>query len=148
MLFLFSVEQIQLDFVEILRVRDEKRRTRHVEMLRRQKEEEEDEEEACTEGARVEIPADMDEGSVLPSVKATARPQPPLRTASGSPTNSSGSNTSIYITSRPVRLESRVAFHQSEVNMMLSWPSYCNSTESKAMRAAMEGCTEAQHVWS
>ncbi|XP_056278774.1 ladinin-1 isoform X2 [Pseudoliparis swirei] len=96
-----SVEQIQLDFVEILRVRDEKRRTRHVEMLRRQKEEEEDEEEACTEGARVEIPADMDEGSVLPSVKATARPQPPLRTASGSPTNSSGSNTSIYITSRP-----------------------------------------------
>ncbi|TNN82315.1 Troponin T, cardiac muscle [Liparis tanakae] len=93
-----SEEQIQLDFVEILRVRDEKRRTRHVEMLRRQKEEEEDEEEACTGGARVEVPADMDEGSVLPSVKA--RPLPPLRTASGSPTDRSGSNTSIFITSR------------------------------------------------
>ncbi|XP_034392984.1 ladinin-1 isoform X2 [Cyclopterus lumpus] len=95
-----SVEQIQLDFVEMLRARDEKRRMRHVETLRRQKEEEEDEEEACTGGARVELLGDMDEGSVLPSVKAISRPQPPLRTASCSPTNSSGSNTSTYITSR------------------------------------------------
>ncbi|RVE70588.1 hypothetical protein OJAV_G00066040 [Oryzias javanicus] len=37
-----SVQQMQLDFVEMLRVRDEKRRMRHVEILRQQKEEEDD----------------------------------------------------------------------------------------------------------
>ncbi|XP_078111204.1 ladinin-1 isoform X1 [Sander vitreus] len=88
---LSSVEQIQLDFVEMLRVRDEKRRMRHVEMLRQQKEVGEDEAEDCSGGARVELLGDMDEeqGSVLPSVKATSKPQPPPKTASYSPTSSS-----------------------------------------------------------
>ncbi|XP_031167306.1 ladinin-1 isoform X2 [Sander lucioperca] len=87
---LSSVEQIQLDFVEMLRVRDEKRRMRHVEMLRQQKEVGEDEAEACSGGGRVELLGDMDEeqGSVLPSVKATSKPQPPPKTASYSPTSS------------------------------------------------------------
>uniref|UniRef100_A0A3P8S212 Ladinin n=1 Tax=Amphiprion percula TaxID=161767 RepID=A0A3P8S212_AMPPE len=60
---LSSVEQMQLDFVEMLRVRDEKRRMRHVETLRRQKEEEEvDEGEAGRGGSgRVEILGDLDE---------------------------------------------------------------------------------------
>lgn len=40
-----SLEQIQLDFVEMLRVRDETRRVRLVETLRKQKAEEEEEEE-------------------------------------------------------------------------------------------------------
>ncbi|XP_041801105.1 ladinin-1 [Chelmon rostratus] len=99
---LSSVEQIQLDFVEMLRVRDEKRRMRHVETLRRQKEAEEDVAEACGEGggARVELLGDLDEdqGGALPSVKATSKPQPPLKVAS--PTNSSRSSSSTSITNR------------------------------------------------
>uniref|UniRef100_A0A3B4WMQ6 Ladinin n=1 Tax=Seriola lalandi dorsalis TaxID=1841481 RepID=A0A3B4WMQ6_SERLL len=85
---LSSAEQIQLDFVEMLRVRDEKRRMRHVETLRRQKEEEEDEAEASRGGggvgvgggdARVELLGDLDEeqGNMIPSVKTTSKPQPP-----------------------------------------------------------------------
>ncbi|KAM6928849.1 ladinin-1 [Lycodopsis pacificus] len=95
-----SVEQVQLDFVDMLRVRDERRRMRHVETLRRQKEVGEDDAEACKGGARVELLGDMDEhqGSVLPSAKSTSRPQPPIRTASYSPTTSSASNTSTYVT--------------------------------------------------
>lgn len=109
---IFSVEQMQLDFVEMLRVRDEKRRMRHVETLRRQKEVGEDEAEACRGGggARVELLGDLDEdqGSVLPSVKATSKPQPPIKTASHSSTTTtttSSSNTSTNITNRQVRLE-------------------------------------------
>ncbi|XP_032376634.1 ladinin-1 [Etheostoma spectabile] len=90
---LSSVEQMQLDFVEMLRVRDEKRRMRHVEMLRQQKEVGEDEAEACSGGARVELLGDMDDeqGSVFPSVNAPCKPQPPPKTASYSHT----SNTNI-----------------------------------------------------
>lgn len=85
----------------MLRVRDEKRRMRHVEMLRQQKEVGEDEAEACSGGGRVELLGDMDEeqGSVLPSVKATSKPQPPPKTASYSPTSSTN------ITNRQVRLK-------------------------------------------
>uniref|UniRef100_UPI0037E8AF32 ladinin-1 n=1 Tax=Semicossyphus pulcher TaxID=241346 RepID=UPI0037E8AF32 len=102
-----SVEQMQLDFVEVLRVRDEKRRMRHVETLRRQKEVGEDEAEASREGgagggARVELLGDLDEdeGSVMPPVKATSPPQPLPKTASYSPTNKSSSSTSANITNR------------------------------------------------
>ncbi|XP_029911750.1 ladinin-1 [Myripristis murdjan] len=72
-----SVEQLQLDFVEMLRVRDEKRRMRHVETLRRQKEEEEDEEGADKAGtARVELLGDVEEeeGGVAPSVFTRSKP--------------------------------------------------------------------------
>lgn len=114
-LFYFSAEQMQLDFVEMLRVRDEKRRMRHVETLRRQKEVGEDEAEAFGEGggerARVELLGDLDDeqGSVSPSVKATSKPQPPPKTTSCSPTNSSSSS-SANITNRQVRLVSLVTF--------------------------------------
>ncbi|XP_029291405.1 ladinin-1 [Cottoperca gobio] len=109
---LSSAEQTQLDFVDMLRVRDEKRRMRHVETLRRQKEVGEDEAEDCGGEARVELLGDMDEeqGSALPPVKATSKPQPPLKTASystttNSPTttsssSSSSSKTSSHITNR------------------------------------------------
>ncbi|KAL7399223.1 hypothetical protein ABVT39_021794 [Epinephelus coioides] len=92
---LSSLEQMQLDFVEMLRVRDEKRRLRHVETLRRQKEAEEGEAEACGGGARVELLGDMDEeqDSVLPSVNTTSKQQPTPNTATYSPTNSSSTNT-------------------------------------------------------
>lgn len=109
---------MQLDFVEMLRVRDEKRRMRHVETLRKQKEVGEEEAEACTGGARVELLGDMDEeqGSVFPSVTATSKPQPPPKTASYSHANSS-----TNITNRQVRLESRFTFQQSERgNILLS----------------------------
>lgn len=110
MLFIFSVEQMQLDFVEMLRVRDEKRRMRHVETLRQQKEVGEDGAEAGggDRGARVELLGDLDEDqdSVSPSVKATSKPQPPLKTVSYISTNSSSSsNTSTNITNTQVRLE-------------------------------------------
>lgn len=96
---------MQLDFVEMLRVRDEKRRMRHVETLRRQKEEEEDEAEATGGGARVEILGDLDEeqGSAFPPVKSPSKPQVPKKNASYSP---SGSTDSTGITNRQVRLES------------------------------------------
>ncbi|XP_074500354.1 ladinin-1 [Sebastes fasciatus] len=99
---LSSVDQIQLDFVEMLRARDEKRRMRHVETLRQQKEAGEDGTEACSGGARVEILGDMDEerGDVLPSVEGTTKPQTSLKNASYSPTISSRSNTSTNFTNR------------------------------------------------
>ncbi|KAK5863628.1 hypothetical protein PBY51_000646 [Eleginops maclovinus] len=87
---LSSAEQIQLDFLEMLRTRDEKRRMRHVETLRRQKEIGEEEAEDCGGEARVELLGDMEEeqSSVLPPVKVTSKPQPLEKTASYSPTNS------------------------------------------------------------
>ncbi|XP_067448424.1 ladinin-1 [Thunnus thynnus] len=103
---LSSVEQMQLDFVEMLRVRDEKRRMRHVETLRRQKEVGDDGAEANREeggglsgGARVELLGDLDEGqgSAPPLVKT--KPQPPQKTASYNPSSSS-SKTSTNITDR------------------------------------------------
>lgn len=96
---LSSVEQIQLDFVEMLRARDEKRRMRHVETLRRQKEVGDSTDEASSEGAgeeaRVELLGDLDEeeGNVLPPVTAT-KPQPQLKTTMHS------TNISANITSR------------------------------------------------
>ncbi|XP_051282199.1 ladinin-1 isoform X2 [Dicentrarchus labrax] len=102
---LSSAEQLQLDFVEMLRVRDEKRRMRHVETLRRQKEVGEEEAEASGGGGgvRLELLGDLDEdqSSGSPSVKATSKPQPPLKTASYSPTTSSStSNMSTNVTNR------------------------------------------------
>ncbi|XP_068606246.1 ladinin-1-like isoform X1 [Brachionichthys hirsutus] len=99
---LTSVGQIQVDFVEMLRVRDEKRRMRHVEALRRQKNLEEEEEAEFCRGdggeARVEI-LNKDQGLLLPPAKATSKPQPPQRTAPLSPnSNSSICNTSTDIT--------------------------------------------------
>ncbi|KAM7411839.1 hypothetical protein PAMA_021696 [Pampus argenteus] len=98
---LSSVEQIQLDFVEMLRVRDEKRRMRHVETLRRQKEAGEDGAEADSEAGdggegRVVLLGDLDDeqDDAPPSVKT--KPQPPLKTASYSPS----SNTTTNITNR------------------------------------------------
>lgn len=106
-----SVEQIQLDFVEMLRARDEKRRIRHVETLRRQKEEGEDEAVAGGEGggggARVELLGDLDDeqGSASSSVKATSKPKPPLETASHSHSSSNGST---VVPNRQVRLDSLI----------------------------------------
>ncbi|KAK2851446.1 hypothetical protein Q5P01_007722 [Channa striata] len=90
---LSSVEQIQLDFVEMLRVRDEKRRMRHVETLRKQKEEGEDEAESRGGDARVELLGDLDEEQDSGSApdKAPSKPQPPLKTASHSQSSSTGS---------------------------------------------------------
>lgn len=91
-MFFLSVEQIQLDFVEMLRTRDEKRRMRQVEALRRQKEEEEgDSKEGRGEGeedARVVLLGELDEekGNVY-------KPQPPTKTSSYSPTSSGNSST-------------------------------------------------------
>nr|XP_040050411.1 ladinin-1 isoform X1 [Gasterosteus aculeatus aculeatus] len=95
---LSSMDQIQLDFVEMLRVRDERRRMRHVETLRQQKEEG----EACTGGGRVELLGDLEEhqASVLPSVKAPPRPPAPQNTSSYTRSNSSGSKTSTHTTNK------------------------------------------------
>lgn len=67
----------------MLRVRDEKRRTRHVETLRRQKEEDGATAGSGEEGdARVVLLGEVDEekGSVF-------KPQPPLKASFGSPSN-------------------------------------------------------------
>ncbi|XP_026188145.1 ladinin-1 isoform X2 [Mastacembelus armatus] len=95
----------------MLRVRDEKRRMRHVETLRRQKEEEENEEEDSKKGGgrtRVELLGDMDEeqGSMSPSMKATSEPQPPVKIASYSHSSSSSSSSNTS-TNNTVREENR-----------------------------------------
>lgn len=89
---LSSAEQLQVDFVEMLRVRDEKRRMRHVETLRRQKEEEEEDvaEAGRGGGARVEILGDLDEERGNSKFKT----KPPVKPPS-SPTNSSKTRSNI-----------------------------------------------------
>lgn len=96
---LSSVEQIQLDFVEMLRARDEKRRMRHVETLRRQKGEEEDE----GGEARVELLGDLDveESAVASrSVINLSKPQQPTKRVTCSPRSSTSSDTSSSYTDR------------------------------------------------
>ncbi|XP_076022276.1 ladinin-1 isoform X2 [Genypterus blacodes] len=79
---LSSVEQMQQDFEEILRTRDETRRKRQVETLRRQKQEEEGEAEADAGGrARVELLGDVDVDEP-PLAYATSKPQEPVNEAS------------------------------------------------------------------
>lgn len=86
--FLISLEQMQLDFVEMLRARDEKRRIRLVETLRQQKEEEENDEEARDGAgggdARVVVLGELDEVKDVVS-----KPKPPIKTSSYCPTTSS-----------------------------------------------------------
>lgn len=82
--------------MEMLRVRDEKRRMRHVEVLRQQKEQEEGEEQSCRGGRRggggatVEPLGDPDEdhGGVFSTVNATSKPQPSPKTTSHTPPSS------------------------------------------------------------
>ncbi|KAF7209907.1 ladinin-1 [Nothobranchius furzeri] len=79
---LSSVEQLQVDFVEMLRARDEKRRMRQVETLRRQKEEEEgDEKERSGEegDGRVVVLGELDEGK-----DSVFKPQSPSKSTSES----------------------------------------------------------------
>ncbi|KAM6976890.1 ladinin-1 [Aplochiton taeniatus] len=79
---LSNAEQLQLDFVEILRVRDEKRRSRHVETLRRQRGGEEEEEEGGKGrtgggGARLELLGDMEGDEEDTGGEEAAAPGPP-----------------------------------------------------------------------
>lgn len=100
-LFIASMEQVQVDFVEMLRVRDERRRMRHVETLRQQKEEGEDQAEVSKEGgARVELLGDMGEEK-----ESVVKPQPPVKTSSHSPTSTSttSSKSRTSISSKKVR---------------------------------------------
>ncbi|KAM9429393.1 ladinin-1 isoform 2-T3 [Salvelinus alpinus] len=63
-----SAELLQLDFEEMLSVRDERRRNRHIETLRRQKGEEE---------GRVELLGDMEEGGrQTPPIDTPIQPSP------------------------------------------------------------------------
>lgn len=94
--------QLQMDFVEMLRSRDERRRARHVETLRRQKQEEEEGEvEGAPESqARVELLGDVDlQEALLNPLRALqlkdtpARPTSPKSPASPiSPTSTSSSH--------------------------------------------------------
>lgn len=113
--FVFSEEQMQLDFVEMLRVRDEKRRMRHVEALRRQKELEEDEGKSCKKEGEVpklrrsmdrkELLQDGEEGqdSVFSSVKATSKPHSSPKPDSHDPPSSTRSITNDSTPNRHVR---------------------------------------------
>ncbi|KAL2104225.1 hypothetical protein ACEWY4_001093 [Coilia grayii] len=101
--------QLQMDFVEMLRSRDEKRRARHVETLRRQKQEEEGEGDGGEDAAgefqpRVELLGDveLEEAFLNPIRNLLARagatsPSSPSSSASptglASPTSSSHSRT-------------------------------------------------------
>ncbi|XP_072223630.1 ladinin-1 [Leuresthes tenuis] len=79
---LSSVEQVQLDFVEMLRARDEKRRMRHVETLRQQKEEEDNPGASKGGDARVVLQGELDE------VKSSVHtPETSLKTSTSSPSS-------------------------------------------------------------
>lgn len=92
---------MQLDFVEMLRVRDEKRRLRHVEALRRQKLMEEDQSDSSARGGgritRAERPGDSkneEQGDqVFSPVTTSPKPPSPLKTASKSPNSSPSTDT-------------------------------------------------------
>lgn len=94
--FICSEEQVQLDFMEILRVRDEKRRMRHVEVLRKQKDLEDEEAAQSSRGERggeawIELMGDQ--GDVFSPLDATFKPHPPIKPASRKPPSSTNSNT-------------------------------------------------------
>lgn len=96
-----SDEQVQLDFMEMLRVRDEKRRVRQVEAIRRQKELED-------EGAAGDVRGDggrkggeegaprvktmEDQGDVFSPPKVAPKPRSPRNTALFEETSSTSSN--------------------------------------------------------
>lgn len=83
--------QLQVDFVEMLRSRDERRRARHVETLRRQKQEEEEgEAEGAPESqARVELLGDVDleEALLNPLRNLLLKSTPARPTSPKSPTS-------------------------------------------------------------
>lgn len=94
--FICSEEQVQLDFMEMLRVRDEKRRMRHVEVLRRQKDLEDEGAAQSTGGetggeAWIELMGDQ--GDVFSPLDPTSKPHPPMKPASRKPPSSTNSNT-------------------------------------------------------
>lgn len=84
-LFALSAEQLQVDFVEMLRVRGEKRRQRHVEVLQRQKQEEEEGElgEESEGRGRTQEVKDGEPGDEVFS--PSSKPQSPRAAASRSP---------------------------------------------------------------
>lgn len=98
LLLISSVDQTQMDFVEMLRVRDEKRRVRHVQSLRRQKVVEEDGVDSGGGGENGDL--DEKQGSVKLSIKPASKPQP-LRIVHRSVSSSSMSTNS---TNRSVRI--------------------------------------------
>lgn len=94
---LSSVEQTQLDFVEMLRSRDEKRRMRHVETLRRQKEAVDDGDGDGGAKPRVELLGDLEEGdsaTVSRSAVTLSKQDQPTTRVTGSPRSSTSSETS------------------------------------------------------
>ncbi|XP_013873412.1 ladinin-1 [Austrofundulus limnaeus] len=109
---LSSTDQMQLDFVEMLRVRDERRRMRHVETLRRQKEEEEDGEKATSggEGAGgLALLGDQDEeeGSVF-------KPQPPVKPSAGIPSYSNTRTDTATKQDRNEDVDKTPSFHSGQ----------------------------------
>ncbi|TNM87049.1 hypothetical protein fugu_007279 [Takifugu bimaculatus] len=100
---LSSDEQVQLDFMEMLRVRDEKRRMRQVEALRRQKESEDEEAAGSVRrdsgrkrgggGASVDMMEDQeDREEVFSPPKVAPRPRSPKKAALYSESSSTSSD--------------------------------------------------------
>lgn len=81
-----SAEQLQVDFVEMLRLRSEKRRLRHVEVLQRQKQEEEEEGELGEESEGRGRTREVKDGEPGDEVfSPSSKPQSPRAAASRSP---------------------------------------------------------------
>ncbi|NP_001373415.1 ladinin-1 [Danio rerio] len=77
-----GLDQLQLDFVEMLRVRDERRRMRHVETLRKNKEEgEEGEKDILDAEPRVELLGETQEDELFKNIQHCVKnifsPEPP-----------------------------------------------------------------------
>lgn len=90
---LSSVEQMQLDFVEMLRSRDEKRRMRHVETLRRQKEAVDNSDDDAE--PRVELFGDLEEDTAdSRPANTSSKPSQPTSRVTCSPRSSTSSETS------------------------------------------------------
>ncbi|XP_062397557.1 ladinin-1 isoform X2 [Sardina pilchardus] len=119
---------LAMDFVEMLRSRDERRRARHVETLRRQKQAEEEEGPDSEEGQpRVELLGDVDltEALVTPLRLLMDRDRPASPTSPKSPASPS-STSSSYSKSQSGHSTGEVQSEHSNANSGQSTPQKTN----------------------
>ncbi|XP_067096449.1 ladinin-1 isoform X2 [Osmerus mordax] len=128
-----SAEQIQLDFLKILHVRDEKRRKRHVETLRQQKEGEE--KGSGSQQVRVEILGDLDaeedeaEEETIRKEKSPPQAAPTSVKGSGPACASTHENGSSLRNKDSSTKPPPIGSHKFVSSMSISFDNSCSHTE-------------------
>ncbi|XP_046907596.1 ladinin-1 isoform X2 [Hypomesus transpacificus] len=128
-----SAEQIQLDFLKMLRVRDEKRRKRHVETLRQQKEGEE--KVGGSQQVRVEILGDLDAEEDEAEEETIRKEKSPPQTAPTSLNGSGPAYASTHEKDSSLRNKDSstkpppIGSHKFVSSMSICFDNSCNHTE-------------------